>query len=181
MVVYTTGGINRFLVTTIKKGWNSMSKMKRDDYDLVAIGQRMKLVRARLRKTQALMAQDLGVSLSHYSKLEVGIGGMSHGLVYTFCRLFGVDQDWFCYGQGDDPVDLIDPAVAEEAAKGQKANEKITDENLEKIIELAQNEATNKLADQIASATQIPKVRALAILIREKLQAEAKESAEKKN
>ena len=157
-----------------------MSKMKRDDYDLVAIGQRMKLVRARLRKTQALMAQDLGVSLSHYSKLEVGIGGMSHGLVYTFCRLFGVDQDWFCYGQGDEPVNPIDPAVAEEAAKGQKANEKITDENLEKIIELAQNEATNKLADHIASATQIPKVRALAILIREKLQAEAKESAENK-
>ena len=156
-----------------------MSKMKRDDYDLVAIGQRMKLVRARLRKTQALMAQDLGVSLSHYSKLEVGIGGMSHGLVYTFCRLFGVDQDWFCYGQGETP-DPIDPANAEEAAKNQKANDKITDETLEKIIELAQNDATNKLADQIASATQIPKVRALAILIREKLQAEAKESAEKK-
>ena len=157
-----------------------MSKMKRDDYDLVAIGQRMKLVRARLRKTQALMAQDLGVSLSHYSKLEVGIGGMSHGLVYTFCRLFGVDQDWFCYGQGEEPIP-IDPAIAEEAEKSQKGNDRITDENLEKIIELAQNDAINKLAEQFASATQTPKVRALAILIREKLQAEAKESAEKKN
>lgn len=156
-----------------------MSKMRRDDYDLVAIGQRMKLVRARLRKTQALMAQDLGVSLSHYSKLEVGIGGMSHGLVYTFCRLFGVDQDWFCYGQGEDP-NPIDPAVAEDE-KCQKSNDRITDEILEKIIELAQNDATNKLAEQFASATQIPKVRALSILIREKLAAEAKESAEKKN
>ncbi len=159
---------------------NTMSKMKRDDYDLVAIGQRMKLVRARLRKTQALMAQDLGVSLSHYSKLEVGIGGMSHGLVYTFCRLFGVDQDWFCYGQGDEPVP-IDPANAEEAEKNLKGHDRITDENLEKIIELAQNDTTNKLADQIANATQIPKIRALAILIREKLQAEAKELSEKKN
>ena len=157
-----------------------MSKMKRDDYDLVAIGQRMKLVRARLRKTQALMAQDLGVSLSHYSKLEVGIGGMSHGLVYTFCRLFGVDQDWFCYGQGDIP-DPIDPAVSEEAEKKQKGNDKITDENLEKIIELAQNDALSKLAEQFASATQTPKVRALSLVIREKLQAEAKEAVEKKN
>ncbi len=159
-----------------------MSKMKRDDYDLVAIGRRMKLVRARLRKTQALMAQDLGVSLSHYSKLEVGIGGMSHGLVYTFCRLFGVDQDWFCYGQGgDDQINPIDPALTEEAEKSQKGPDKITDENLEKIIELAQNDSINKLAEQIASATQTPKVRALSILIREKLQAEAREAAEKKN
>ncbi len=158
-----------------------MSKMKRDDYDLVAIGQRMKLVRARLRKTQALMAQDLGVSLSHYSKLEVGIGGMSHGLVYTFCRLFGVDQDWFCYGQGSDPVDLIDPAIAEDAEKKQKGNDRITDEVLEKIIELAQNDAINKLAEQFASTTQTTKVHALSILIREKIQAEAKEAAEKKN
>ena len=157
-----------------------MSKMKRDDYDLVAIGQRMKLVRARLRKTQALMAQDLGVSLSHYSKLEVGIGGMSHGLIYTFCRLFGVEQDWFCYGQGE-LTEPIDPALSEEENKNQRGNDKLTDEVLEKIIELAQNEANNKLAEQIASATQIPKVRALSILIREKLQSEAKEAAEKKN
>ena len=154
--------------------------MKRDDYDLVAIGQRMKLVRARLRKTQALMAQDLGVSLSHYSKLEVGIGGMSHGLIYTFCRLFGVSQDWFCFGQGETP-DPIDPAISDEDEKNQKNNDRITDEILEKIIELAQNEATNELAKQIAIATQIPKVRALSILIREKLQSEAKELSESKN
>ena len=157
-----------------------MSKMKRDDYDLVAIGQRMKLVRARLRKTQALMAQDLGVSLSHYSKLEVGIGGMSHGLIYTFCRLFGVDQDWFCYGQGE-LNEPIDPATNEDEVKVSRGYERLTDDTLEKIIELAQNEATIKLAEQIASATQIPKTRALSILIREKLQSEAREMSEKKN
>ena len=146
-----------------------MSKTRNDDLDLVAIGQRMKLIRARLRKTQAMMANDLGVSLSHYSKLEVGIGGMSHGLIYTFCSLFDVSQEWFCYGTGEDP-NPIDPAKETNQAP-QNVNS-IDDNLLEKIITLTLDEDTSKLAEQIATATHIPNVRALSILIREKLQTE---------
>ena len=155
-------------------------KTKRTDLDLVAIGQRMKLVRARLRKTQANMARDLGVSLSHYSKLEVGIGGMSHGLIYTFCRLFNIDQDWFCYGQGNDPDDLVDPAEDSGNASARVPGINISEDLLIRIIEQAIALNTSVLAEQIAKAAQIPKARAIALLIKEKLQSEAIEKANEK-
>ena len=155
-------------------------KTKRTDLDLVAIGQRMKLVRARLRKTQAGMARDLGVSLSHYSKLEVGIGGMSHGLIYTFCRLFNVDQDWFCYGQGEEPQHPIDPAE-DNAKNGTRVpGINVSEELLIRIIEQAIAPSTSVLAEQISKATQIPKARAIALLIKERLQSEAIEKANEK-
>ena len=155
-------------------------KTKRTDLDLVAIGQRMKLVRARLRKTQANMARDLGVSLSHYSKLEVGIGGMSHGLIYTFCRLFNIDQDWFCYGQGNDPTDLVDPAEDGGNTSARVPGINISEDLLIRIIEQAIAPNTSVLAEQIAKAAQIPKARAIALLIKEKLQSEAIEKANEK-
>ena len=154
-------------------------KTKRTDLDLVAIGQRMKLVRARLRKTQANMARDLGVSLSHYSKLEVGIGGMSHGLIYTFCRLFNIDQDWFCYGQGGEP-NPIDPAEDGGNSVARVPGINVSEDLLIRIIEQAIAPNTSVLAEQIAKAAQIPKARAIALLIKEKLQSEAIEKANEK-
>jgi len=147
--------------------------MKKDDYDLVAIGQRMKIVRARLRKTQAMMASELGVSLSHYSKLEVGIGGMSHGLIYTFCRLFEIDQEWFLYGTGEEPVP-VDPVNNPNRGNRLLVATGITgsvavENNLERIIELTLDPQVNVLADQIAQAMQINKTRALAMLIKEQI------------
>ncbi len=155
-------------------------KTKRTDLDLVAIGQRMKLVRARLRKTQASMAHDLGVSLSHYSKLEVGIGGMSHGLIYTFCRLFNIDQDWFCYGQGGEP-NPIDPAEdGANTTTTRLPGINVSEELLIRIIEQAIAPNTSVLAEQFSKAAQIPKARAIALLIKEKLQSEAIEKANEK-
>lgn len=145
-----------------------MAKTRNENLDLVAIGQRMKLIRARLRKTQAMMSSDLGVSLSHYSKLEVGLGGMSHGLIYTFCRLFDVNQDWFCFGVGDEP-NPVDPAK-EDANKPLKDLTAIDDSLLEKIIGHVLEKETYKLGEQIANATHIPLCRALTLLIREKIQ-----------
>lgn len=144
--------------------------MKKDDFDLVEIGKRMKIVRARLRKTQAAMASDLGISLSHYSKLEVGIGGMSHGLIYTFCRTFDVDQDWFVTGQGELPKNITDPRPAKSSSSVESHAPAVDlDKELEKIIELAESENVSKLAEQISQATQIPKTRAKAVLIKELL------------
>ncbi len=142
--------------------------MKKEGFDLVAIGQRMKKVRARLHKTQADMAAALGVSLSHYSKLEVGIGGMSHGLIYTFCRSFNVAEEWFVDGIGEEPSNCIDPSQA--AKQPQHATMLIDLEtDLEKIFEFALSEKVDALATQIASATSTTKARALSMLVKELL------------
>lgn len=141
--------------------------MKKENIDLVEIGKRMKMVRARLRKTQAAMSDDLGISLSHYSKLEVGIGGMSHGLIYTFCNTFNVDQTWFIYGQGEMPKTISAPSP--HPGKNSGVISGSDDKNLAKIIELVQDERVLKLTAQIARATQISQLRAMTILIRELL------------
>ena len=142
--------------------------MKKDGFDLEAIGQRMKKVRACLHKTQADMAAALGVSLSHYSKLEVGIGGMSHGLIYTFCRLFNVSEEWFLNGVGDEPQNCIDPTDL--AKQPQHATMMIDlDTDLEKIFDFALSDKVSNLANQIATATSTTKARALAMLVKELL------------
>lgn len=142
--------------------------MKKDGFDLEAIGQRMKLVRARLHKTQADMASALGVSLSHYSKLEVGIGGMSHGLIYTFCRSFNVDENWFVDGVGDEPTNCVDPT--ELSKQPQHATMTLDLEtDLERIFDFALSERVDTLASQIAAATSTSKARAISMLVKELL------------
>lgn len=141
---------------------------RKEDFDLVGMGERMKKIRSRLHKTQAQMAGAMSISLSHYSKLEVGIGGMSHGLVYTFCRLFNVPEEWFLKGVGDEPTDCIDPTDAKPAQ--QHATMSIDLEtDLEKIFDFALSDKVNTLAHQIATATSTTKARALAMLVKELL------------
>ena len=60
---------------------------KHDAFNLKEIGARLRTLRAYQRKTQSSMAKDLGISLSHYSKLEIGIGGMSHGLALALMEM----------------------------------------------------------------------------------------------
>ena len=141
---------------------------RKEDFDLVGIGERMKRIRSRLHKTQAQMAAAMSISLSHYSKLEIGIGGMSHGLVYTFCRLFNVPEEWFLNGVGDEPTDCIDPADAQKAPQHTTMNIDL-ETDLEKIFDFALSEKVTTLAQQIATATSTSQARALAMLVKELL------------
>ena len=72
-------------------------------FNLPEIGKRLRTIRAYQRKTQSAMAKELGISLSHYSKLEIGIGGMSRGLAFALCRQFEVPEQWLLYGEGEQP------------------------------------------------------------------------------
>ncbi|MGI6353803.1 MAG: helix-turn-helix domain-containing protein [Lentisphaerae bacterium] len=146
---------------------------KKNANNLAKIGARLKLVRSRLRKTQTAMAKDLGISLSHYSKLEVGIGGMSRGLIYTFCRLYNISEAWLVYGEGE-PPDIIqdNPASAREpVTETIKRLKNPSDDHaiIAKIITLSEDQDINRLAVDIAKTIDIPLNRAIALLISEKL------------
>lgn len=153
---------------------------KRETYNLTEIGVRLKLIRARQRLTQAKMAQELGISLSHYSKLEVGIGGMSHGLIFALCRQFGISEAWLVYGEGEVPdfslvtngVDI--PLVEQNDNSSRKL---LAEDNslIESVIVLLESNEMRELASQIAQAMDIPVTRALAMLVREKLRNPEKE------
>lgn len=154
---------------------------KRESYNLTEIGARLKLIRARQRLTQAKMAQELGISLSHYSKLEVGIGGMSHGLIFALCRQFGISEAWLVYGEGEAPdfALVTNDGGANSERPGATVKPAAGDDNslIESIIVLLENNDMRVLAQQIAQAMDIPTSRALAMLVREKLREPDKELA----
>ena len=168
---------------------------KNENYNLIEIGSRLKLIRARQRKTQAKMAQELGISLSHYSKLEVGIGGMSHGLIYAICRQFSIPEEWLVYGEGETPdfsyvvmpprpTNLLDPLQSMQPMQAMQMqamqppvqrpsmNQRLLnedDELLEKAVALMQNENLKNVASNIAKSMNMSLVRAMTMLVREKL------------
>lgn len=141
-----------------------------------ALGSRLKLVRNQLGKTQTEMAEKLGISLSHYSKLEVGIGSMGRALAYNFCRMFKVNEAWLVFGEGEPPEMLaIDTSSIWEPLREtfRRLQHPHTDHELiSKIINLSNEPALNQLADNIAKTLEIPLNRAMAMIICEKLRAE---------
>ncbi|MGI5925246.1 MAG: helix-turn-helix transcriptional regulator [Lentisphaerae bacterium] len=154
---------------------------KREAYNLSEIGARLKLIRARQRLTQAKMAQELGISLSHYSKLEVGIGGMSHGLIFALCRRFGINEAWLVYGEGEAPdFSLVTDETSAAECSGNSGKKLLADDNslalVESIIILLENNGLRELAEKIAQAMAIPTTRALAMLVCEKLRNPEKEA-----
>ena len=131
-----------------------------NDFDLKAIGLRMKTVRTRLHKTQADMAQVLEISLSHYSKLEVGIGGISHGLIHKFCTAFNVDQPWFVYGQGSAPDSIV-------VANKNTAN--LDPNTICRIVELVLNKDIQKMAENFSQQFKVDFPHSMAMMVSELL------------
>lgn len=148
---------------------------KHETLDLHEIGGRLRTIRSYQRKTQAMMSKELGISLSHYSKLEIGIGNMSHGLALALCRQFDVPEEWLLHGEGPEP-DLANLKILPAHARPVVAAPSVSvpsECQLEGIMEIVLQENFKNLAEQIASAMGIPLSRAMAILAREKLRANA--------
>jgi len=142
-----------------------------ENFDLKSIGVRMRLVRMRLGMTQGMMANAIGISLSHYSKLEIGIGGMSRSLAYNYCNLFNIDKDWFLDGTGEEPPVKMTAPQREQPVMMPIVQQKaiISYEELEKVLELAQSKQIKKLAKVVSKQTGIPMSRAMAVLLHEQL------------
>lgn len=64
------------------------------------IGTRMRHVRMIRGLRQKQVADQLAVSISHYSKVELGINRCSGNMLQRFCDLFGVDPEWLARGRG---------------------------------------------------------------------------------
>ncbi len=122
---------------------------------------RLKILRKRLGCTQAQMAERLQVSLSLYSKLEIGIGKASAALIEKICRQFGLSESWLLQGTGDLPADIALPAESASAPAMP------SEEQIIRILELSQEPATRALAGQIAETLQISLAQALAVLVKE--------------
>ena len=80
-----------------------MGKNKQMQYDAKGAGTRLRQMRRVLGKTQAEIAALLQISLSHYSKLELGIGRMSRSMIFSVCNKFALNEKWLTDGAGTRP------------------------------------------------------------------------------
>ena len=142
-------------------------------FNLPEIGKRLRTIRAYQRKTQSAMAKELGISLSHYSKLEIGIGGMSRGLAFALCRQFEVPEQWLLYGEGEQPdLAAMTAKNVTKAAPVVQPVQTMSDDMIVKIVEIVEQDDLKPLANQISSAMGISRSRAIAMLVKEKLRNE---------
>ena len=142
-------------------------------FNLPEIGKRLRTIRAYQRKTQSAMAKELGISLSHYSKLEIGIGGMSRGLAFALCRQFEVPEQWLLYGEGEQPdLAAMTAKNTSKPAAPVVAPQPISEDIIAKIVDIIEQEDIKPLANQISTAMGISRSRAIAMLVKEKLRNE---------
>ena len=64
------------------------------------IGTRMRHIRMVKNLRQKEVADEVAVSLSHYSKVEVGINRPSVSMLERFCTAFEVNPEWLATGEG---------------------------------------------------------------------------------
>lgn len=135
---------------------------------LTEIAPRLRSVRNQLRIPQHEFARRLKISLSHYSKLESGIGGISEALLLAVAAEAQIDPDWLKTGTGTAPQV---PAMKQK----QSRTSALTLDQIEQIIRFTENEEIRRLAEKMSHTAGIPLTRSLAALVRETLQPRAKQ------
>jgi len=75
------------------------------------IGTRLEVVRKQLKLTQRQMAEQFGVSPSHWSRIEKGITGLGGSLFREVCQRLGVEGEWLRSGKGKGPKCLEDKVL----------------------------------------------------------------------
>ncbi len=153
--------------------------MKKSE-EIKEIGARMRNIRTihGLRQLQA--AEKLSVSLSHYSKVEVGLAKASTGFLRRFCSAFGVDEDWLERGIGTPSGHLevretASPYTNLLSVKSSIAHNLESEEykrSIEKIVDAVLDTLRNTDLVNIAESAEklnLPKERLLRIVMVEKL------------
>ncbi|MDD3953245.1 MAG: helix-turn-helix domain-containing protein [Lentisphaeria bacterium] len=131
--------------------------------DLPEIAPRLRMIRNLLRIPQHEFARRLKISLSHYSKLEAGIGGISEALLLAVAAEAQVTPEWLKTGTGTAPQITANKQKQSRTAA-------LTLDQIEQIIRFTENEEIRRLAEKMSHTAGIPLVRSLAALAREALQ-----------
>ncbi len=133
-----------------------------------AIGRRMHLYRTQAKLTQTQMAKVLNISLSHYSKLEIGLGTIGPKLLQKIQQT-GIPLEWLTDGTGEEPD-------GNELSKRLQALGGIPDSSgtcsqadLLTILDIAMRPDLLKLSAEISAKTGITRNQALAMLVQQVL------------
>lgn len=73
--------------------------------------ERLKLLREKLKLSQAAFGESIGVKRSHVSLLESGARNITDRIISDVCRVFNVSDEWLRMGNGDMFIELPDDAL----------------------------------------------------------------------
>ena len=146
--------------------WNylEMSAAESKKKDEITLGGQLRHFRRKLCLRQPEMARHLGVSMSLYSKLEANLLVSPPHTVARFASILNTTVEFLTRGTGPESV----PPQSDNAP-GQDAAGKapvLTDENLRRIIRLAQREDLREAAETVAKSMKSTPEHALAVIIR---------------
>ena len=132
------------------------------------IGARVKELRKKQSITQEQLARSLDMSVSHISKIEVGVGNTSESLLHRLADLFVVDKSWLETGNDSPSPPPPAPAgIAEEPAPygvGPSSRDIVS-----RAIALTCDERIQTAANGVASALGCGYVEALILTIQREL------------
>jgi len=86
--------------------------MRIDQLTDALIGERLRLSREALRKSQTEFARDAGINLSAYNQYELGKKRPSPETVALICDAYNLTADWIYFGQIDTLTYGIARAIA---------------------------------------------------------------------
>jgi len=154
-----------------------MHKVFSDNMD--EVGQRLKKLRRALQYTQMEMAHVLDISVSHYSKLEVGIGCLGNKLMRLLSRKYNVSREWLATGEGEEPdFTHLKPKILSRSGHTHRYVKK-ADDNIEKIVGLAYSPDIVHAAETIVRTTGITLCKAISLLVRQILESSSGVKAHK--
>ncbi len=142
------------------------------------VGARFRKVRNAMRPVPTLkaVAEWLGRSQSHYSKIESGNNPFEDDLLLTWCNLFDVPREWILHGHGACPQIQEDPGYYEVKAK--TMGDSPSDERVAAAVRIAYeilgDTESRRLLGQWATQFGGDEVRALQDAVRAKLKTEGR-------
>ena len=100
--------------------------MDRTSNNSALIGCRIKHLRQHLNLTQKQFSERLGITVSHISRVEHGIGNFSITLVRLISKVYSINEEWILTGKGEM---LIPQCISEKSGECEQFIEELKNIN----------------------------------------------------
>lgn len=116
--------------------------MDRTSNNSAPIGCRIKHLRQHLNLTQKHFSEGLGITVSHISRVEHGIGNISMALVKLISKIYLINEEWILTGKGEM---FISQCVSEKSGENEQFIKELTDINnqIDKLIQKMRSSHAN--------------------------------------
>lgn len=86
-----------------------MNELKTQEYDYIAVGERIRFARKAKKYTQEYVSEQMDVDCQFISNIERGVCGLSITTLIDLCKVLDTSADYILFGEafGNTPIDSI--------------------------------------------------------------------------